>query len=418
MTYNIKTSEVVIPEFYKFWRDVKDPKILFHVLKGGRGSGKSSTVAQKLIMELIEKPITILCVRKVGNTLNDSCYEQLKEAITQLNVENQFEYKVNPLTITYKPRGNTIIFRGADDSGKIKSIKKSRFPITHLWIEELAEFKFEDDVKVIVNSILRAELKKGLYYKIFYTYNPPKMRQSWTNKLYESVNIPSNTRVYHSTYLDNPHISEAFIIEANELKKINIKKYEWMYMGKSIGSGVVPFENLKFERLSDDLISNFDNIRQGADFGYATDPFAWVKLHYDKTRRVIYIFDEIYGVKLSNRQIAEMIKDRGLQSCITIFDSAEPKSIDEISDYGVRSEGARKGQDSVVYGEKWLDDLNAIIIDPFRCPNTTREFESIDYQTDRYGNPIPRLEDKNNHTIDATRYALSKDMNGNNYSFD
>lgn len=413
----IKLSDIVLPTFHEFWKDRKNPDLLFQVCKGGRGSGKSSTVAQGLVMDVIQLPITILCVRKVGNTLLESCYEQIKEAILQLGVEDKFLFYKNPLRIVYKPRGNSIIFRGADDPLKIKSIKMSKYPIARLWIEETAEFKTEDEVSMIVNSVLRAELPDGLFYKVFYSYNPPKMRQSWVNVKYESVNIPENARVYHSTYLDNPYISEAFKIEAEHVKETRPMKYDWEYMGKAIGSGVVPFDNLQFRQIADAEIEQFDNIRQGGDFGYATDPLAWVRCHYDKTRRRLYIYDEIYGVKISNRVLAQLIKEKGLTNIITSFDSAEPKSIDELQDYGIRAEGAMKGPDSVVFGEKWLDDLDAIIIDPVRCPNTTREFESIDYASDRYGNPIARLEDANNHTIDATRYAMSKDMQGDTFSF-
>lgn len=402
--------DLVIPKFYAFWRDRRNPDILYYILKGGRGSGKSSVIAQALVLDIIQEPITVLCVRKVANTLMESCYEQLKEAVEQMGLRDKFKFKVSPMKIIYTPRGNSIIFRGADDSGKIKSIKVSRYPITRLWIEELAEFKTEDEVTTITNSVLRAELPKNLYYKIFFSYNPPKMRQSWVNVKYESVNVASNTRVYHSTYLDNPYISRQFIEEAEHVKAIKPQKYEWEYMGKAIGSGVVPFDNLVFETITNEQIANFDNIRQGCDFGYATDPLAFVRIHYDKTRRKLYIYDEIYGVKISNREIARRIKDKGYHTKLTLFDSAEPKSITEIKGYGVKGKGAIKGPDSVEFGERWLDDLEAIVIDPVRCPNTAREFESIDYDSDKNGNPIPRLADKDNHTIDAVRYAMSEDM--------
>ena len=414
----IKTSDIVIPKFHNFWRDRKKPEILNYVLKGGRGSGKSSVLAQGLVLDLVQQPITILCVRKVANTLMDSCYEQLKEAIDQLGLTDKFEILKSPMKIIYKPRGNSIIFRGADDPGKIKSIKASKFPIARLWIEELAEFKTEDEVTTITNSILRAELPDGLDYKIFYSYNPPKMRQSWVNVKYESVNIPDNARVYHSTYLDNPYISKQFIAEAEHIKNTKPLKYRWEYLGEAIGSGVVPFDNLIFEKITDEQIANFDNIRQGGDFGYATDPLAFLRMHYDRTRRTLHIFDEIYGVKISNRQLANMIKNKGYHTTMTIFDSAEPKSIDEIRGYGIRCKGAIKGPDSVEFGERWLDDLEKIIIDPIRCPNAAREFESIDYESDKNGNPLPRLADKDNHTIDACRYGMSNDMKGNTYSFD
>ena len=405
-----RLSEVFNDNFKKFYSEVKKDSYLYYVLKGGRGSAKSTHIAFTLILEVIKKPITILCVRKVGNTLSESVYEQLKEAIEMLDLGHLFGFKKSPLQIVYKPRGNKIIFRGADDPSKIKSIKISKFPLTTLWIEELAEFKTEEEVSTIVNSILRAELGEGLEYKIFYSYNPPKRKQSWVNKKYDTQFIADNTYVHHSTYLENRHISKAFKEEANEVKKRNEFKYRHEYLGEPIGSGIVPFSNLEFRTITDEEIASFDNIRQGVDLGYATDPVAFVRLHYDKTRRRIYVLDEFYEVKASNRRLSQIIKSRNYHYQLTVCDASEPKSKDELLTYGVKMICAKKGPGSVEFGEKWLDDLEAIIIDPKRTPNTCKEFENIDYQTDKDGNIKPRLEDKDNHTIDAIRYALESDM--------
>lgn len=413
----IKLSEVFTKSFVNLHKIIKNEDYLKYVLKGGRASGKSSFIAQEIILDIIKYPITVLCVRKVGNTLQESCYEQIKEAIDQLNLNDYFKLNISPLKITYTPRGNAIIFRGADDPAKIKSIKMAKYPIARLWIEELAEFKTEDEVSMIENSILRGELDGDLKYKFYYSYNPPKRKQSWVNKRYETNFLPRNTFVHHSCYLDNPFISKAFREEAEHIKETKPLKYRWEYLGEPIGSGVVPFDNLVFQSIKDGEISNFDNLRQGIDWGYANDPFAFIRLYYDKTRRKIYIFDEIYQVKLSNRKAFELINKRGYRDCKIIADSAEPKSVDEMRSYGLRIEGARKGQGSVEYGEKWLDDLEAIVIDPKRCPFTAREFENIDYAVDKDGNPKNRLEDKDNHAIDAIRYALSEDMRGNLFSF-
>lgn len=414
---NISLKDMIAPKFREVHMAIKKGDYTYYVLKGGRGSGKSTTIAIELILELIKYPITILCVRKVGNTLAESCYEQLKEAVSMMRLDKYFKFNQSPLRITYKPRGNTIIFRGADDPSKIKSIKMSKFPITTLWIEELAEFKTEEEVSSIEQSILRAELADGLEYKIIYSYNPPKRRQSWVNKRFESAIQPDNLYLHKSTYLDNPYISKAFVDEADHVKELKPLKYKHEYLGEPIGSGVVPFDNLEFRELSDAEVINFDNIRMGLDWGYATDPFACVRLHYDKTRRRIYIFDEIYRVKMSNREAAEEIKRRGWTDTRIICDSAEPKSIEEMRGYGLKCDGAKKGQGSVEYGEKWLDDLDAIVIDPRRCPNATKEFENIDYDTDKDGNPLNRLVDKDNHLIDAVRYSLTLDMRQSKFSF-
>lgn len=132
-----------------------------------------------------------------------------------------------------------------------------------------------------------------------FSYNPPKRKQSWVNKKYESVIQPDNTYIHHSTYFDNPFISKEFIAEAEATRERSQIRYDWEYLGKAVGSGVVPFDNLVFRTITDDEYKSFDNIRNGIDYGYANDPLAFVRWHYDKKRRTIYAVDEIYGVKLA-----------------------------------------------------------------------------------------------------------------------
>lgn len=411
--------EKIKPSFYSVARATMNPKILHIACRGGRGSGKSSDIAILLTILIKAFPVNAVCIRKTDNTLEQSVYEQLKWAISELGLTSEFKFNKSPLRITYVPRGNYIVFRGAQNPERIKSLKDSRFPFAIGWIEELAEFKTEDEVKTITNSLLRGELADGLFYKFFYSYNPPKRKQSWVNKKYESVIQPPNTHVHHSTYLDNPYISQAFIEEAEATRERSEKRYRWEYLGEAIGSGVAPFENLVFRKITDEEIARFDNIRQGNDFGYANDPLAFVRWHYDKKKRVIYAIDEIYGVKISNRELAERIREKGYQSQMITCDSAEPKSIDELKlQLNIPLvQGAKKGPDSREYGERWLDDLDAIVIDPERTPNIAREFESADYAVDRDGNPKPKLEEVNDHTIDATRYAFEDDMRQPGISF-
>lgn len=410
----IRLSELLPKAFHSVWKAAINPNILNVVCKGGRGSGKSSDIAHIIVQMLMRYPVNAVGIRKVDNTIELSIFEQMKWAINEQGVSHLFKINKSPMRITYIPRGNYMVFRGALEPERIKSLKSANFPFAVAWIEELAEFKTEDEVTTITNSLLRGELSNGLFYKFFYSYNPPKRKQSWVNKKYESAFVPENTFVHHSTYLDNPFISKQFIEEANAAKERNELRYRWEYLGEAIGSGVVPFDNLHIEKgcITDEMVKNFDNIRNGVDFGYATDPLAFVRIHYDKKKNGIYIFDEIFGVKMSNREFAKKLHKKGYQSDEIFADSAEPKSIDELKhEHGVkRIKGVKKGPDSVEYGEQWLDDLDFICIDPLRTPNTAKEFENIDYQTDKDGNPKPRLEDKDNHSIDATRYALSEDM--------
>lgn len=404
-------SDIMIPHFHEVHREIRDGGYLKYIFKGGRNSGKSSHIALEIVLDIVQEPITVLCVRRVGNTLLESCYEQIKEAIDILGLGDKFKYNLNPLKITYLPRGNEIIFRGADDPAKIKSIKKSRYPIARLWIEELAEFRTEADVSMIEKSILRATLPDNIRYKFYYSYNPPKRKMNWTNKLYETQFIASNTYVNHSTYLDNPYVSREFIEEAEITKRDKPLKYEWDFLGKPTGAGVVPFDNLTFREITDEEVRSFDNIKQGLDWGYSVDPAHFGRWHYDKTRRKLYAIAEIHEIKLSNRHLADMLKKRGFNDTLIVCDSAEPKSIDDLYFAGLNAIGAVKGPGSIEYGEKWLDELEEIIIDPQRTPETAREFENIDYQVDKDGNAKAKLEDKDNHSIDAVRYAMEEDMN-------
>jgi phage terminase large subunit len=403
----IRLDDIILPEFKDFWKATKDNKYLYYVLKGGRSSGKSTQISINRIVATMKEPVNGLVVRKYAHYLRESVFTQFKWAARLLGVYEYFSFQVSPMQIIYKPRGNKILFAGADDPQRIKSLATEEYPYTWLWIEELAEFKTEDEIETIEDSIVREET--GFDYKVFYSYNPPKRKTNWCNKKFNSVILPDIYYVHHSDYRDNPYIANQTLQRIEILKEENERKYKHTWLGEPIGSGVVPFDNLVFRTITDDEINKFDNIRQGIDWGYAADPFAFGRWHYDKTRRKIYSMDEIYGVKLSNREVAGKMKSKGYQNDLTIADSAEPKSIAELKSYNIRIKGAVKGPGSVEYGEKWLDDLNAIVIDPKRTPNTAREFENIDYQVDRDGNLKNRLLDKDNHTIDEARYAFEND---------
>lgn len=252
----------------------------------------------------------------------------------------------------------------------------------------------------------------GNGYEVFYSYNPPKMIASWVNA--EVIIVRPDRLVHSSTYLDVPveWLGEQFLIEAEELKKTNELAYRNEYLGESTGTGGAVFTNITLRKITDEEISHFDNISDGIDFGYAVDPACYGQNHLDKTRRKLYIFNEIYKVGISNKKLHdEIIKVKIGRSEITA-DSAEPKSIDEMNSYGgLRIVGAKKGPDSIDFGVRWLQNLVEIIIDPERCPNTAREFSTYEYEKDKYGNFKSKYPDANNHSIDMTRYSREKEYN-------
>lgn len=411
-----RLSQLMNKNFHEAWILWKTSQYTRYVFKGGRGSAKSSHIALMLVLSIILEPVNAVCFRKVGETLSKSVYEQIKWAIQFLGAEEYFRFKSSPLEIIYVERGNKFIFLGVDDPQKSKSIKTADFPIIYFWFEELAEFKTEAEVETVIKSILRGKLKEGLKYKGFFSYNPPQSKLNWVNKKYSFGSVDDNTYVHHSTYLENPHISDEFLEDAENTKRRNELKYRHEFLGEAIGNGIIPFPNLQIRPITKEDINNIAIVRQGIDWGYGVDPVAFVRWGYSKKKKIIYALDEYYGVKRSNKNVAEYILSKGYDEPITC-DSAEPKSIDDLREYELSAWGASKGKGSVEYGEKWLGDLEAIVIDPERTPNIAKEFQMIDYATDRDGNPLPRLEDKNNHTIDATRYAFERDMKKGKYVY-
>lgn len=405
---NIKLSEKILPNFSNFHRDYKNALHTFYVHKGGRGSAKSSHIAIEIILDIIKNPVSHLIVKRYSNSIELTVFEQIKWAINYLGVENQFQIWKKPFKIQYRARGNFIYFTGADDPEILKGLKSSEFPIACAWIEEITQFKSEDDLTSIINTVIREEHNEK--YKICLSYNPPKRKTHWVNKKYESITLPDTYFVQHSTYLDNKYISKAFKDEAEHIKLTNERKYKHEYLGEAIGNGIVPFDNLTFRYITDDEIRNFDNIKQGIDWGYGIDPVHFTRLHYDKTRKKIYIFGEIHDIKVSNAELIKRIKNKRWDDFLIFADSAEPKSINNLCEEYIKCVGADKPPGSVEFGEKWLDEQNEIVIDHVRCPNTAREFENADYEVDKDGNSRNRLVDKDNHSIDAIRYALYRDI--------
>lgn len=413
----IKLSELIAPSFYELHNDIKNNRYTHYWLKGGRGSTKSSFISIEIILGMMKNPGThAVALRKVGVNLKDSVYEQLLWAIEKLGVSEYWTARLSPLELIYIPTGQRILFRGADKPKKIKSIKVKSGYIRYVWYEEVDEFNGMEEIRIINQSLLRG----GDKFDVFYSFNPPDSQRNWVNN--EVTREYPDRKVHHSTYLTVPKewLGEQFFIEAEHLKKVNEKAYRHEYLGEVTGTGGEVFTNVTIRKITDDEISKFDRIRRGIDFGYAVDPFAYVVMHFDKTRRRLYIFHEIYKVGLSNRKAAELIKKENTNNGLIVADSAEPKSIAELREYGLKIVGARKGPDSVDYGIKFLQDLEEIVIDSERCPNTAREFLNYELEKDKDGNFKAEFPDKNNHTIDAVRYALEDDMrmirNRTNYS--
>lgn len=403
----MKLSNIIAPSFYRVHNEIKQNKYSHIWLKGGRGSTKSSFTSITIINGMmVDKKANAVCLRKVKDTLKDSVYEQLQWAIDILNVEHLWHPSTNPMSLTYLPTGQKILFRGADKPKKIKSIKFKHGYCKYIWYEEVDEFSGIEEIRMINQSLMRG----GKTFNVFYTYNPPKSVNNWVNT--EVTFTRPDRLIHHSTYLKVPTewLGKQFYIEAEHLKKVKPDSYEHEYLGRVTGTGGEVFANVTIRQITDEEIEQFDNIRRGIDYGYAVDPFSYGVMHYDKTRKKLYIYYEIYKVGLNNKKAIMLITEENKNNRLIICDSAEPKSIDEFKDAGLYVKGAKKGADSVEYGIKFLQDLEEIIIDDIRCPNTAREFLTYEIERDANGNFLSKYPDKNNHSIDMARYALNEDM--------
>ena len=407
----VSLKSIIGPAFYDLHKNIKNNDFTHYWLKGGRGSLKSSFISIEIvkgIMNDAQKGImsNALILRRVKDTLSESVRDQIKWAIEILGVSEYWHVPEAKLTITYKPTGQVIRFKGADNPKKVKSTKVPKGWIKYIWYEEVDEFESYAKVRNINQSLMRG----GPEFVVFYSYNPPESQRNWVNR--HVLEPREDTYVHHSTYLDVPRewLGEQFINEAEHLKKTNEAKYNHEYLGVVIGTGGEVFTNLTIREIASEEIEVFDRLKNGLDFGYAGDPLAYLKMNYDKTRRRLFIFGEVYGVRISNRKAVKEIKKLNPLNKLVTADSAEPRTINEFKILGLNIIGARKGPDSVENGIKWLQDLEEIIIDQVRCPNAAREFQEYEIEKDKEGNLKGEFPDKNNHTIDAARYGCETDI--------
>jgi len=393
-------------------RAIDDREYREYYFEGGRGSTKSSYISEKIIELLENNPkMCAVVLRKVKDTLKDSVYAQLEWAIDTLSesypgLKERWKLTKSPLEIANTRTGQIIYFRGADDYGKIKSLKTPKDMYVGItWYEEFDQFAGMMEVRKINQSLIRG----GEDFIQFYSYNTPASSQHFVN--IEKI-VPKDSRIVHlSDYRSVPKkwLGQAFIDEAEFLKEVNEKLYRNEYLGEMTGVGGNVFENVELREITDEEINTFDYTYQGLDFGWFPDPLAWTRVCYNSNNRVLYIYDEYVVNKMSNANVWEHLKEeKGVtEDDLIIADSAEPKSIGDFKAYGALMKGAEKGPGSVDYSMKWLSSLAKIVIDPRRCPVSAQEFSTYEYEQDKDGNYISGYVDADNHTIDSVRYALN-----------
>ncbi len=397
----IQLADLLAPAYHAMFWDVYEGKHEEYWLSGGRGSGKSSFVSLVLICLMLRDPkANVMVYRKVADTLRESVYPQMRWAMERLGVADYFTFRLSPLEIIYKPTGQKVMFRGADDPEKSKGVKLSKGYFAALWFEETSAFYGMEEIRTIQASILRGE--KGI---TLCSYNPPISAQNWVNQ--EILTAHQGRKVHHSDYRDMPKewLGKTFIDQAETLRKHNDRAYRHMYLGEAVGTGGKVFHNVCIRPITAEEKQTFGHCYYGLDFGFASDPDALIGCYLHPKNKTLYLFCEHVRVGESLQALS--------QACLAITngqllrcDSASPREIAELRRLGVDAIGVKKGAGSVGHGIRWLQELKQIIVDPKTCPHMAKELECYEYARDKQGAFLSECPDKNNHTIDAIRYAL------------
>lgn len=415
MNNQIDLQKTIGKGYNKFWNDTSR----YRVLKGGKGSKKSTTTAMNLIFRLMKYPQSnLLVVRKVMTTHRDSTFAQLKWAQEKLGVSHLWKNNVSPMEMTYKPTGQKILFRGFDDVLKLASTTVSEGYLCWVWIEEAYELESEEDFEKLDLSVPRGEIAPHLFKQTTITFNPWSERH-WLKKRFFDTEKP-DISTYSTNYLINEFLTDTDIAVFEHLKERNPRRYKVAGLGDwGISEGLVyeNWEELEFDYKELGIQRNnkgeikTDKSWQyrcffGLDYGYTNDPTAFIVFSVNPIEKTIYIFDEHYEKKMLNCDIAEMLKQKGYAKERIRADCAEPKSNDDLRRLGItRILPSVKGRDSIINGIAKIQEYK-IFVHP-RCENTIVELSTYCFKKERRTEkPLNEPEDDNNHLLDALRYAF------------
>lgn len=422
--------------YHEIDQDIRNGSHEFYNLPGGRGSGKSSFCALEIVFGIMAdktEKSNALIVRKWAVTLRSSVFAQIQWAIDELGVSDRWKSSVVPMAFTFET-GQRIQFTGLDDPNKLKSLKPTHGYFKYLWLEEFSEINGANELRNLQQSVLRG----GNKFTVFRSFNPPINKNNWANVYIAIPDDRSLTRLTDYTMIPVEWLGESFIEEAERLREINSRAYEHEYLGLAVGSGGDVFPNIETREITDEEMNMFEYTFCGLDFGFASDPFCFVRLAYDRRHDTVYFLNEIYKKHCSNREIAQMIESNGWSKTkrqddyssysimlggdipnetnqVITCDCAEPKSIADLRSFGLKTRACHKEPGCVEYRVRWLQQRK-LVIDPKRTPECFREFTNYEYMTDKDGSFISALPDKDNHSIDATAYALDTLIYNRRYS--
>jgi len=378
----IELPEKIVPIIYG--------KARYKVLRGGRGSAKSWSIARYLVLKAAFGKFRILCTREMQNSIRDSVHKLLVDQILALELEKHFEIQKESITSIY---GSQFIFKGLHHN--ISEIKSTE-GIDICWVEE-AE-KVSDESWTILIPTIRKENSE-----ILISFNPEDEKSSTYVRFVK--NPPPDCLYEEMTYLDNPWFPEVLRREMEYDKKVDYDKYEYVWLGKPRKYSqalIIPPKKIKIEEFEAPEDTRF---LFGADFGFSEDPTVLIRLFIQDKR--LYIDYEAYGHGIELNELEaffDTVPDS--RRCKIIADSARPETINLLSSEGFNIVGAEKGKGSVIEGIQFIRSFEEIIIRP-RCIHTRDNFENYKWKQDRITGEILNIPAKgSDHVPDAVRYAL------------
>lgn len=409
-----RISSLVGGGYNDFWKF----KGRYRVCKGSRASKKSKNTALWYATWLNKRGFeqaNLIVFRKTYRTIKNSCFTDLKWALNRLGVLDDWDITLSPLEMRRKSTGQVILFRGLDDPLKVTSITVENGFLCWAWLEEAYEVMEEDDFNVLDESI-RGTCPAPLFKQWTITFNPWNERHWLKRRFFDAAKDP-DILAMTTNYLCNEFLDKADIKVFEDMKRRNPRRYAVAGLG---GWGIVDgliYENFKSRAFDIKEISGKPGVVStfGLDFGYTNDPTAFFCGLLDKENKQLFVFDEIYEKGMSNKRIADTVKEMGYGKERITADSAEPKSIDELKSLGLRVKAAQKGKDSIKNGIQWIQDLE-IIIHP-QCVNFMTEISNYTWDRDRFGNKMNEPIDDFNHLMDAMRYALEKHIKGSGWIY-
>ena len=375
------------------------------IFYGGSSSGKSYFLGQRCVMDVINGH-NYLITRNVARTIRSSVFNQVVKTIIAMGLSSKFTITQDSMTITCKKNNRQILFAGLDDVEKLKSVTPIEGVITDIWIEEATETAYEAYKQL--TKRLRGKTEGNIKKRMILSFNPV-LQTHWIYREFfgnwddsKTLYRDKKLLILKTTYKDNKFLTR------DDIEALESETDSYFYNVYTLGNwgvlGNLVFKNWRTEDLSS-LIPSFDKIYNGLDFGFSADPNALVRCHVEQARKKIYIFDELYKCEMQDDELAEELKTR-IGTQYVACDCAEPKSIADLNRRGVRAIPVRKGPDSINYGIRFLKGYE-IIID-IRCQNFKNEIQAYHWAEDKYGNALNKPVDKDNHLMDALRYATEE----------